>query len=134
MRNIVWEKKKRVGIGWFGELGEGETREEESEGGERKKQIITVLVRERGEEPDVLGIIPSSILVLVDVGNDGNGGEATRKIGDKPKAGDSQLRLSTIELGDDIGSPNGLSNDDHWTVVARLRLTVQGLLDTSVAH
>lgn len=55
-----------------------------------------------------------------------------KKVGDELESGDMLLRLSAIELHNDIRSIYFLANDEHRTNIARLGLLIKGLLNPRV--
>ena len=81
---------------------------------------------------NVFRVLEGSIVLVGDVRNDRNGGRHPRKVGYETKAGDAQLGLGAVKLGDDIRERFRLVDDDHWTEIARLGFPAESILDSGV--
>ena len=93
-----------------------------------------MIIGKGGEVADVFGIIPSEVLVVVEVRDQRETGSRAREVGNEAETSDAKLGLCSIEFGHDIRHTLCLPDNNHRAKVARLRLTIQRLLDTSVAH
>lgn len=96
--------------------------------------ILALIRGEPFEKLGILRILYTGVELLGRLGNDGNTGQGSRKVGDESKSCDTKIGLSSIEFCDDIRPHLRLVNNDHGTKVTRLRLSAQSVFFASVAN
>ena len=93
-----------------------------------------MVIGKRGEEADVVGIVPRGDLVVVEVRDKRNVGSRAREIRDMAEAGNAKLGLCSVKFSNNIGLPFCFADDNHRPEITRLGFAIQRLFNTSVAH
>ena len=74
--------------------------------------------------PDIFGIIIASVLVVANIGDDGDSRTSPQKVRYESESSHPKLRLSSVKLSDNIGRSSSPLNYNHRTKVTRLGLAV----------
>ena len=93
-----------------------------------------MVIEERGEEVDVVGVVPRGDLVVVEVRDKRNVSSRVREIRDEAETGNAKLGLCSIKFSNNVGLPFCFVDDNHRPEITRLGFAIQRLFDTSVAH
>ena len=90
----------------------------------RRNKGIGPLVRRKGVEIlDILGIIPTLIVIVIDVFHNRIRSSRAGEVGDETESRNTNVGLRSIELRNNIGCPRSLAHNYHRTKVPRLCLT-----------
>jgi len=104
--------------------------------GERStsRAVGSIFFIERSEETDIFRIIFRDVVLDGHVRCDRKISTRSREVWDETESRYSQFGLSTVEFGNDVGSPDGFSDDHHWSKIPRFCLAAESIFDTRVPN